>query len=216
MFYASYGSYIHDLIRRYYAGELTKEQLPTAFMLGFSSGVEGERPAESTVMKYILSGQEYFKNFKPFPYRTLGTEKELHFELDGITFVAFLDYFGEENGNFVILDHKSRELKPKSGRKKPTAKDLELDSVFRQLYLYAHGVRQVFGEFPSKLCLNCFRNGNFIEEPFSERGYNDAMDWAKRKIEEIADETDFRPYVDYFQCRYLCGFHHDCCFWRGV
>ena len=215
MFYASYGSFIHSLIQRYYNGILAKEELPDAFLLGFSSEVEGERPAQSTVVKYITAGLEYLKNFKPFPYDMLDVEKELHFDLDGVPFVAFVDFIGKSNGEMVVLDHKSRELKPRSSRKRATAKDKELDDMLRQLYLYAHGIKQVYGEFPSVLCLNSFRNGNLIEEPFRESQYREALDWAKQKIEEIADEEEFRPYVDYFQCKYLCGFHNDCCFWRG-
>ena len=215
MFYASYGSFIHSLLRRFYDGELSKEALPVEFLLHFSTEVRGERPAQSTVVKYIHSGHDYLKNFEPFPYNVLGVEKELHFDLDGVPFVAYVDFIGEKDGKLVILDHKSRELKPRSGKKKPTAKDQELDVILRQLYLYAHGVRQISGDFPSLLCVNSFRNGNLIEEPFRESAYQESMDWAKREIEEISAEEDFRPQTDYFQCRYLCGFHHDCCFWQG-
>ena len=215
MFYASYGSFIHRLIQRYYSGSLTKEELPTAFLLGFSSEVEGERPAESTVLKYIQSGLEYCKNFEPFPMQELAVEQELSFDIDGFDFLAFVDFIGERDGKLVVVDHKSRELKPRSNRKKPTLKDQELDDMLRQLYLYAHGIRAKYGEFPTFLCFNCFRNGQWIEEPFKESAYHEALDWAKRKIEEITDEEDFRPYVDFFQCKYLCGFHDECCYWQG-
>lgn len=214
MFYASYGSFIHTLLQRYYDGILSKEELPTAFLLGFSSSVGGERPAQSTVAKYIVSGRGYFEKFEPLPYKIIGIEQELHFDLDGSPFVAFLDIVGEKDGKLVVVDHKSRELKQRSNRKKPTLKDKELDGMLRQLYLYAHGVKQVYGDFPSILCFNCFRNGELIEEQFNEKAYIEALDWAKTKIEEITDEEDFRPYVDYFQCKYLCGLHDKCCFWK--
>ena len=215
MFYASYGSFIHSLLQRYYNGELTKEELPTEFLLGFSANVRGERPAPSTVAKYIQSGREYFENFEDLPYKKLAVEQELHFSLNGAPFLAFVDYIGEREGKLAIVDHKSRELKPRSGRKKPTLKDYELDDMLRQLYLYAHGIRVKYGEFPTFLCFNCFRNGKLIEEPFSETAYREALDWAEAKIEEIADEEDFRPYVDFFQCKYLCGHHNECCYWQG-
>lgn len=215
MFYASYGSFLHRLTEQYYNGELTKEQLPTAFLLRFSSEVQGERPQESTLQKYIQAGLAYCKNFEPFPFEKRGVEQELHFELGGVPFVAFVDFIGEKDGKLLIVDHKSRDLKPRSTRKKPTLKDQELDEMLRQLYLYAHGVHQVFGEFPGSLCFNCFKNGQFIEEPFSETAYQEAVDWAKKNIEKISDEEDFCPYIDYFQCRYLCGFHHDCCYFQG-
>lgn len=215
MFYASYGSFIHRLIERYYGGELAAEELPTAFLLGFSSEVQGKRPPEQTVRKYIALGKEYFQNFKPLPFETKAVEAEFHFDLDGLNFVAFVDLIGERDSKLAILDHKSRDLKPRSGRKKPTLKDQELDDMLRQLYLYAYGVQQKYGELPSLLCFNCFKNGQLIEEPFSKKAYEEALDWAKRSVEEIAKEEDFHPYMDFFHCNYLCGLHDGCCFWNG-
>lgn len=214
-FYASYGSFVHRLIRRFYDGELTAKELPDAFLLGFSTEVLGKRPAQSTVVKYIRAGLDYFENFTPFPYETVAVEKELHFDLNGVPFVGFVDYLGKKDGKYVVLDHKSRELKPRSGRKKPTLKDQELDGMLRQLYIYSHGIEQVYGELPGFLCFNCFRNGELIEEPFREDAYLATLDWASEKIEEISDETDFRPWVDYFACKNLCGFFRECCYAQG-
>ena len=215
MFYASYGSFIHKLIERYYRGELTKDELPTAFLLGFSAEVRGERPPEQTLRKYVTLGTEYFRSFKEFPFEMLSVEEQLRFDLDGVDFLAFTDYIGKRESKLAIVDSKSRELKPRSGRKKPTAKDRELDEMLRQLYLYAHGVKQVYGEFPAYLCFNCFKNGQLIEEPFSQKAYEESLDWAKRKIEEIYAEEEFRPYVDWFSCKNLCGFHGECCYFCG-
>lgn len=215
MFYASYGKFIHKLIERYYRGELSKEEMPTAFLLGFSSEVEGERPPEETVRKYITLGKEYCQNFEPFPFETKGVEQELHFNIDGFNFVAFVDYIGERDGKLAIIDHKSRDLKPRSGRKKPTVKDQELDDMLRQLYLYAYGVEQVYGERPDILCFNCFKNSQFIEEPFNKTASEEALEWAKKNIGEIMEADSFHPYIDYYPCRYLCGFHDQCCFYSG-
>jgi len=215
MFYASYGSFIHRLIERYYSGELTKEEMPTAFLLGFSSEVQGERPPQSTVVKYINAGREYMENFQPFQFEKRDVEEEIHFDVNGAKFVAFVDYIGERDGKLAIIDNKSRDLKPRSHRKTPTVKDQELDAMLRQLYLYAHGVKQKYGELPSLLCFNCFKNQQFIEEPFNQEAYEETLDWAGKTIETIASEEDFKPNIDYFQCRYLCGYHNDCCFAGG-
>lgn len=214
-FYASYGKFIHSLIERCCRGDLTREELPTAFLLGFSSEVQGERPNSEIVRKYISLGTEYFRSFDGFPYAMKGVEEELFFDAGGLHFHAFLDFVGERDGKLIVLDHKSRDLKPRSNRKKPTVKDQELDDMLRQLYLYAYGVKQKYGEFPSLLCFNCFKNRQLIEEPFSETACAEALDWAKRTTEEIADEEDFRPYMDFFHCKYLCGFHDSCCYWNG-
>ena len=40
--------------------------------------------------------------------------------------------------------------------------------------------------------------------------YNSAIQWAKDRIEEISNDTDFDPNQDFFACRYICGVSDDC------
>lgn len=215
MFYASYGSFVHSLIERYYSEELTASQLPSAFLLGFQSNVLGERPAQTTVTKFIQAGLQYFQAFQPFPFEKVAVEEKLTYDLDGLPFTAVVDYVGLRDGKLAVIDNKSRELKPRSKRKKPTAKDIELEEMLRQLYLYAKGIQQKYGELPSSLCFNCYRNGQFIEEPFDQKAYIKTIDWAKRTAEELSNTEDFRPDMDYFKCRYLCGFHDQCIYYQS-
>lgn len=216
MFYASYGSFMHRLIEDYFRGVVQKDELPFAFLSGFSSNVLGDRPSAEIVQKYIRLGKQYFEGFNGFPFETVSVEDEFHFDVDGLKFVAFVDYIGRRDGKLAIVDHKSRDLKPRSSRTgKPTVKDRELDEMLMQLYLYAHGVYQRFGELPKTLCFNCLKSGQLIEEPFDRRVYVQTLDWAKQRAEEIADEEDFKPNMDYFRCKYLCGLHNSCCYYQG-
>lgn len=128
--------------------------------------------------------------------------------------MGYIDYLGEKDGELYVVDNKSRDLKPRSKRAKPTLKDAELDDMLRQLYIYSGAVKQEYGRFPKKLCFNCFKAGTFIEEPFSETAYQEAIDWAQKSIEEIKDADDFNPYVEYFGCRYICGVSDECCYWQ--
>lgn len=209
-FYASYGSFMHKLIEKYYIGELSKDEMLTEFLTGFSDNVRGLRPQRSTVEKYIKCGVEYLQGFQPFPYRMLGVEKRVNFEIDAMPFVGYIDYLGEKDGEYYIIDNKSRDLKPRSNRAIPTVKDQELDSMLKQLYLYSTAIKQEYGKFPKALCFNCFRTGVFIEESFNEDAYNEAVNWAKVKIEEIKATDDFYPNRDFFSCFYICGVSNDC------
>jgi len=210
-FYATYGSFIHKLIERFYRGGLPKEKMFTEFLTGFSENVKGTRPKQETVQKYIQCGVEYLKGFQPFPYTFLDVEKRVDFEIDGLRFVGFIDFLGRDSdGSLVIVDNKSRDLKPRSGKAKPVVKDKELDAMLRQLYIYSAAIKREFGEYPKWLCFNCFRTGMFIKEPFSEESYNEAIDWAKQEIEEIKATEDFYPTIDPFYCTYICGVSEDC------
>ena len=213
-FYASYGSFMHKLIEEFYRGKLTKEEMLTKFLFHFQTEVKGERPKESTVSKYIQCGVEYLRGFSPFPYTMIDVEKKVEFEIEGKKFIGFIDYLGEKDGEYYIVDNKSRELKPRSKRAKPTVKDQELDEMLKQLYLYAAAVKQEYGKFPKALCFNCFKNGVFIEEPFSEKVFSETIEWFLKTIDNIADENDFLPYLDYFSCKNICGVKDECCYYE--
>ena len=213
-FYSSYGKFMHKIIEQYYKGEITKEDMCTKFLFDFRTEVQGIRPPESTVQKYIERGIKYLKGFTPLPYKVMGIEKRVEFDIDGISFVGFIDYLGEDdNGSIYIVDNKSRDLKPRSKRKQPTVKDQELDEMLKQLYIYSAAVKQEYGRFPKALYFNCFKAGTFIEEPFNEETYNKTIEWAKKSIENIKDTDDFYPNVEFFSCYYICPYTDECCYW---
>jgi len=214
-FYSSYGSFMHRLLEQYHKGELTGEEAQIKFLFGFQKEVRGARPKPETVQNYIHQGAAYLHRLEPLPFQTVAVEKEIHFSLGEFPFVGIVDYIGRrENGGLVIVDHKSRALSPRSVRERPTAADRALDEILRQLYLYAAAVEQEYGALPDTLCLNCFRNMVFIEEPFRESAYREALDWALQSIQMILEASDFGPLTDYFRCGSLCGLNDDCCYWN--
>lgn len=209
-FFASYGSFIHKLIERYYTGEIDKENMLLEFLTKFSKNVCGARPSDTVVTKYINQAVEYFRSFEPLPFNMVAIEDKVEFNIEGIPFVGFIDFLGEENGEYIIVDNKSRDLKPRSHRIKPTKSDKELDSMLRQLYLYSAAVYQKYGKFPKELCFNCFRTGILLREPFKIEAYNSTIQWAKDRIAEISADTDFNPRQSFFACQYICGVSDDC------
>lgn len=213
-FYSSYGSFMHKLIEEFYRGEISKENLTTKFLADFRSEVKGQRPAESTVLKYINLGCEYLDNFSPFPFNMIDVEKKIYFQIGDVNLVGIIDYIGERNGDLCIVDNKSRDLRPRSQKKQPTDKDNELDNMLKQLYVYAAAVKKEYGSFPKYLCFNCFKSGVFIEEPFDMAAYESTIEWLMKSIEEIKDADDFCPSMDYFGCTYICGVHDDCCYYE--
>lgn len=213
MFYASYGSFIHKIIELYYKGVITKDQMLTKFLTEFSSEVKGDRPSANIVQSYIKSGIDYFTGFSPFEYDPVAVEKKISFDINGYNFVGYIDFLGLKNGEYYIVDNKSRNLKQRSKRKNPTLKDQELDDMLKQLYLYSAGVYQEFGTYPKALCFNCFKNKTFIKEQFDINAYHKALDWAKESIEKIKTAEEFAPKCDYFYCKYLCGVNSSCCYY---
>lgn len=213
-FYASYGSFVHKLIESYYRDEISHQDLPMKFLVGFSCVIEGKRPKQSIVDKYMEAGLRYFRGFEPFRNRPVDVEARIGFKIGGYNFIGVIDYLGADNGGLIIIDHKSRDLQQRSGRKNPTVKDKELDEYLRQLYLYSEGVHDAYGIYPSKLCFNCFKVGNFIEEDFDESAFDDAKNWAIGQIKRIESADSFYPNLDWFYCTNLCGYRKQCCYYQ--
>ena len=205
---------MHRILDLYYRGVLDRGDAVEMYLTGFQSSVPAPAPSEKIFRSYFHSGLMYLKEIAPLPYRLFETEKEVDFSIGQIRMTGFIDYIGERDGSYCIVDHKSRILKPRSHRSKPTKADQELDQYLIQLYLYAAALQQIYGTFPKSLCLNCFRVPCLIEEPFSEESLENAKRWIEGTVSAIADEEDFRPDVEYFKCRYLCGMQDHCEYFR--
>ena len=137
MFFSDYGSFVHKLIELYYRGEKTQSQLCDMYLQEFKSRVKGHAPGQKVFANYFKSGLNYLRNFTPFPYNMIAVEKWVDFSMDGIPFIGYIDFLGEKDGDLYVVDNKSKTLKPRSTRLKPTKTDEELDDYLRQLYIYS-------------------------------------------------------------------------------
>ncbi len=211
-FFASYGHFLHGLLDSWYKSPPeAKPDLRLAYLTRFREEVRGTPPSEKVFETYFKDGLSYVSGFKPFPFRPIGTEVEVRYTLDGLPMRGFLDFLGRgEDGSLALVDHKSRALRPRSRRAAPTKNDLELDAYFRQLYLYAPAVEQTFGEKPKTLCLNCFRTGSLITEPFDPSAFDRAKSWFFSCVDRASHERDFPPRPEWFKCNFLCEYAADC------
>ena len=126
-------------------------------------------------------------------------------------FTGFVDLiYQDKDGALCILDHKSRALKPRSGRKNPTKTDLELDDYLRQLYLYSIPISKLYGRYPDFLEFNCYRTDVRIKEPFQMEVLDHTKKWALDTIDAIRNEESWKPNIDFWRCKYLCPFHDSC------
>lgn len=216
MYFAQYGSFVHEILADFYAGKISAREAYTRYLQDFKNEVNVYYPNRNVWKRYFENGFEFVKNISmPQDRKVIGVEKEIHFEVDGVKFIGYIDRLDQfPDGSLAIVDHKSRILKPRSGRKKPTKSDEELDHYLRQLYIYSKWVFDTYGKYPAMLCLNCFRAGIFIEEPFHEEVYHEVLKWAVDEVRRIEKEEKFPPNLEWFSCEYLCEVHDKCMYYK--
>ena len=215
-FFSGYGSLIHEILELYLSGKASKEALAGYYLNRFREATEGDVPKQDMKLNYFEDGLDYVKNLKPLPFQPIAVEKRFRANLNGKKLVGIIDLLcKDDDGNLVILDHKSRRLKPRSKRKTPTETDKELDQYLRQLYVYAFPVFVELREFPKKLVFNCFRDRRLITEQFDSKKFDETMQWVTDKIDEISENEDFTPNIDYFKCKYLCDMKEHCEYYQA-
>lgn len=212
MFFSDYGSFMHMLIEQYLRGFLEKEDLTDAYLFGFKRNITGRAPSSKIFKSYFEQGYDYLSKID-FPYMSpVGVEQKYDFMVGDKKFTGIVDCVAMDDDGLVILDNKSRALKPRSGRKKPTQSGEELDSYLRQLYLYSVPVEQIYHTYPVRLEFNCFRTGQLISEPFREEEFEKTKRWALKTIDTITENEDWSPKIDYWKCNYICDLGDDCCY----
>ena len=211
-FYSEYGLLMHNVLEKYYSCKIDKQDAMIMYLTEYYERTDvAGKPKPEVVSKYFKAGKEYIENLKPLPYTMVDVEKRIYFDINERHFVGVIDYLGiTDDGEYVIVDNKSRDLKPRSNRTTPTAKDKELDKMLRQLYIYACAIKQLYGKYPKYLVFNCFKNGNLIVEEFDKEICDKTIKWAVDLIEDISNVSDFYPDRDYFRCYYICDFSSDC------
>ena len=124
-FFAQYGSLMHSILQQYLTGALRKDELVSYFLSHFVTDISDKAPSHKLHMNYLEQGRQYLKTLS-FPARkVIKVEDKMMFQFAGHPFIGFLDLLSEdEHGKLYITDHKSRALKPRSNRKKPTLGDL--------------------------------------------------------------------------------------------
>lgn len=210
MFFSSYGLFMHKILEEYYKGLITNKEAVSMYLSMYVDHVAPLAPNHTVARNYFEDGLSHLANINPMKYETLMVEKEVRFCVGNYRFVGYIDYIGKSSNGVAIVDHKSRNLKPRSKKGKKTRSDIELDQYLNQLYIYSIPISDMFGLEVKSLCFNCFRSNTFIDEPFEEEKLSESKEWLVSSISKIRSESEFKPSPDYFKCSYLCDVHHEC------
>lgn len=205
--FAEYGTFCHKLLEEWALGKLLSFELADAFAAGYDAAVQHYFPPFPRDMgqRYYDAGLRFFTGFDGFGNQEiLAVEDRFQIELTGSSLVGVVDLVlrDRESGSLTVIDHKSKSMST-------MRKDL---TIYRkQLYLYAAAVMQRFGQAPSLLQFNLFRERTTVDESFDMLAYQETMAWVDQTIDTISkDHTWAHPdKPDYF-CKYICSVRQHC------
>ena len=207
-FFAEYGSFLHDILRRYAKGELEVYELSSVYKKEYFDTINHPAPPNKFVdlnKTYYNAGLDYLNNFDGFEgYEILDVEKEFIFDLEGLKIKGFIDLLAKDkNNNITIIDHKSSD--PKS------AKSQKAKEYYSQMYLYSIPVKEEYGVYPKQLHINAFRKQDWFTIDFDEKEIDKIKKWVLDTVKLIRKEEDWKPKSDPFFCNFLCNFRNGIC-----
>lgn len=216
-FFGEYGSLIHKILEKYEKGELSLFELNEYYEEHFNKDVPHDAPPNKYVnirQSYYDKGIDYFNNIDLDleKYEVLGVELKVEFKINGKDFVGYIDLLvrDKENGEIIIIDHKSASIKILKNGKISKSDQQHFLEFKRQLYLYSIPIIEKYG-IVSKLRWNMFKDQKWIEIPWKQEEFDEAIQWAKDTLKLIENEKNWFPNPDFYYCNYLCGQRNHAC-----
>ena len=220
--FAEQGTLIHELLdewaRNGWKNNLLmaeyEQRYPEVVVTSFPRMLTAKGYAEKTYQQ----GLDYFENFDGFPgFEIVASEEEFDGKIkltDGTErpFIAYVDLTlrHEFTKDLVIVDHKSKSWAEFRRHR---------DEMYKQQYLYAYFVHEKYGEWPTSLMFNLFKEQKTDEQEFSMDKFNETMQWATDAIHKIEsfDVLDWMvskeqktPGKPDFFCEFICGTRNWC------
>ena len=214
-YYAEVGSFVHEILAMVFSGELNVDDALEYFMSHYDDRVFYQTK-QSVMDKTYQTLLDYFAKLNVDwlkYYDVLGVELKTEFQLDDYNFIGFIDLLlrDKRHGGILVLDHKSSDYPFKQNGEVKKSSQQSFELYKKQMYLYCHAIKQIYGEFPKEITWNHFKDGGrFATIPFSKKEYNETISWFRKTLKSIEEEKEYEPSVDFFYCRNLCNFRNSC------
>ena len=239
--YGVLGSTLHSIMERLEHNKISKEDALKEWrtevdILDFAG--ELNFPTENAKNNYLKDVELYLEYFKPLDFTNKESlvEQEFEIELCNVTIMGYID--------LAILDHDKKEITIvdyKTSSKSGFTKD-KLVHKCHQLMLYAKAMQLTYPDY--KIIETKFdmckygRNKKtgkvkerkdipidkmeeyeryFISIPFNKENYKVFEDYVSDSLEKINKaiyENEWKPEINMFFCKNLCGVSDNCEFYQ--
>lgn len=205
--FASFGTFVHELMEKYAKGEAELWDLPQMYEWQFDTAVPEKFPYNKFVDlrdSYYAQGLNFLKTFEGYEgLKILGVEEEFVIPIDDWQFNGFIDLvFQDKDGRLIIRDYKSKASFKNEDEKYKYA---------RQLYLYSLYVKEKYGRYPDELQFLMFRKQKDpVRIAFNSNDLEESLQWAKDTVRIIRNAFDYPAQCDDFYAENLCN-HREYC-----
>lgn len=212
-YFSDYGLFIHNILEKYFKGELEIFELSNYYQEHYSENIVHAPPPFPVGMpeKYFSDGLEFFENFEfnKNEFEILLTEAKVGSSFDNHKIVVKPDLILKEKktGKIYLYDYKTSVIHKngKTDKKK-------LIGYKNQMNLYSYFVEKELGIKIDDIKLWFVRTNTFEEFEYSKE---DALLVVKEvfsdNIDKILNENEFKANTsnDYF-CNQLCSVKEFC------
>jgi len=214
-YWAEVGTFMHEILEKIFKEELAPDDAVNYFIDHYDENVLYK--ASQSIMDRAFEACIDYLGSLDLQWMDhcdiLSVEDEQTFDIEGYPFKGYIDLLVYDRSAkcIYVIDHKSAAypLSEKTGRVLKNSEKSFL-SYKKQMYLYCHAVKEKYGRFPDKIIWNHFKAGKFVEIPFVQDEYDEAVGWFLNTIHSIEKEVEFEGTVDYFYCHNLCDFRNSC------
>lgn len=214
-FYAESGSFVHEILAMIFSKELSIEDAPQYYVDNFENNV-CYTVKKSIMEKTYEACANYFAEVDLDDwlnnYEIIGVELEVKTKICGYNYIGYIDLLlrNKKTGDIWLIDHKSSPYPFKLDGTVAAKSKNNFESYKRQMYLYCYAVKELFGEYPTLITWNHFKDGKLATIEFDKEDYDNSIGWFVETIDKIKKEKKFDPNQEFFYCSNLCDYRNSC------
>lgn len=211
-FFAEYGILYHEILEKFFGGELEIYELLDFYIDHYSEYVKSPPPPYPVGMsdKYYNAGIDFFENFDfdKSLYEVVFIEAEINVTLNNYNVVVKPDLVLREKktGKYLLFDYKTADI----FRGKTTPNKEKIEEYKKQMYLYCWGIEQKYEFQIDEVILWFVRIGRDYTFQYDKNECQNALKWFEDEIHKIETEEDWKATPSQYFCSNLCGVRNIC------
>lgn len=212
--FSSIGKFSHNINEKIFKQEYTIDEALADWIENYEDNIFGYISENSKEKKYVAFC-DYLANFDELyieKYNVLEVETKFNWKIGKYNCVGLTDLVlqEKETGDILLIDHKSAPpfFGKKGGLLKSQAENFEAYS--KQMYMYCKPIQEKYKTYPKKIIWNHMFNDERTVIDFKIEDYEKTLDWFKKTVRKIYNDTKFDACKSYMMCNQLCNYRLDC------